>query len=577
MFILVVLGGTALPTGAPIAADAPALTAGPGIPFDDDELMPPFVIEDMAREIGPELDDMLDALERDEFESGRPIHRQRTLDLLDELDELERRSSSVTFGEFNSFLDEFEVLYVELYGELFVPSDLRTGGPDAATPTAPTTASATTIPAATIAETVPPTTAVPAAPATTIAEIAPTTAAAEGPVTETATAPTTPRTPVDLPSTAPPAGSISTDRLVSILLGVLGLTALLAVAAYLFDRWRRRRLPTPAGRPGFHDLLDVSRRLAAAGTIDEVEILSVRQAMRLTDADAGAFVRRGDRVASVTFETSDDLLVPDRLNEGALDRVLATGHELIQTTSVEPAIRQVPVSLLAMPVFNDGAVFGAIVLLRDAEHPFGTHEGRMASDLKSIVGAAIEHAEHTEQMRAEALADGLTGVRNRRALDLDVADLADRRFSAVMVDLDHFKQVNDTHGHQAGDELLHAVAQRILANVRPIDEVYRYGGEEFAIVMPDTETATAGDIADRVRVALASAPFTIGPERTVHQATASLGVATGADGQSVFARADEALYAAKHGGRNRVVVATSATPSAMPPPSVDDAVAQPSI
>jgi diguanylate cyclase (GGDEF)-like protein len=128
-----------------------------------------------------------------------------------------------------------------------------------------------------------------------------------------------------------------------------------------------------------------------------------------------------------------------------------------------------------------------------------------------------------------------------------------------MVDLDHFKSVNDTHGHPAGDKLLQQVAREIRDTIRPIDSVYRFGGEEFCVVLRDAGEGSedALDIAERIRDAVGSRTYDVGIGTPLHM-TASLGVATASDdegsrdGAALLARADGALYAAKRGGRDRV-------------------------
>ena len=122
-----------------------------------------------------------------------------------------------------------------------------------------------------------------------------------------------------------------------------------------------------------------------------------------------------------------------------------------------------------------------------------------------------------------------------------------------MVDLDHFKSVNDLHGHPAGDALLRGVSAVMRERVRPGDRVYRLGGEEFCVLLQRTSMEEAAEVAERVRSAIAGGAFSIGRPDPL-RATASFGVASTGDldGPALIARADEALYAAKQSGRNRV-------------------------
>ncbi len=157
----------------------------------------------------------------------------------------------------------------------------------------------------------------------------------------------------------------------------------------------------------------------------------------------------------------------------------------------------------------------------------------------------------------EAATDALTGQPNRRALDqlLDeqvAAAATGHVFSVLLLDIDHFKQVNDLHGHGAGDETLRAFARRVRAELRARDTCARYGGEEFVLVMPDTPLAEAVRLAERLRQAVASAPLLDAPRVA---ATVSIGAAQhapGEDADALLARADRAVYAAKRGGRDQV-------------------------
>jgi two-component system cell cycle response regulator len=166
-----------------------------------------------------------------------------------------------------------------------------------------------------------------------------------------------------------------------------------------------------------------------------------------------------------------------------------------------------------------------------------------------------------------ALTDKLTGLYNRRYLDAHLDELIERvhqdgiNLAVLLFDIDHFKRVNDTYGHPAGDDVLRELAARTLNSVRSVDLVARLGGEEFVVVMPETDLAIAAAVAERLRAAVAREPFTVkegGPRLSV---TISIGVAVAAaeadDRDSMLKRADDALYAAKTRGRNCVVVPPS--------------------
>nr|WP_246316185.1 GGDEF domain-containing protein [Kineococcus aurantiacus] len=177
---------------------------------------------------------------------------------------------------------------------------------------------------------------------------------------------------------------------------------------------------------------------------------------------------------------------------------------------------------------------------------------RTAEQAVSHAALALSRAAAVAGLRRAATLDGLTGVANRRTLDGALAglDRAGAPWSIALVDLDHFKAVNDTHGHQAGDEVLRTAAAGLVAAAREGDLVARYGGEEFAVLLPRTGPAEARAVAERLRAAVAAG--------TRPRVTCSVGVATGdadAAAADVLAAADRALYAAKAGGRDRCVLA----------------------
>ncbi|CUX22754.1 MULTISPECIES: PleD family two-component system response regulator [Agrobacterium] len=172
--------------------------------------------------------------------------------------------------------------------------------------------------------------------------------------------------------------------------------------------------------------------------------------------------------------------------------------------------------------------------------------------------------QHTMEL---AIVDGLTGLNNRRYLDnhlkilFDRAAVRGRPISICMTDIDRFKLVNDTYGHDVGDEVLREFAARIRSTVRGADLACRYGGEEFVVVMPDTPMELAASVAERLRSIVEDKPFYVRSIDRELSITASLGIATssGAFGapDEILKQADKALYEAKHAGRNRVVAAAA--------------------
>ena len=171
--------------------------------------------------------------------------------------------------------------------------------------------------------------------------------------------------------------------------------------------------------------------------------------------------------------------------------------------------------------------------------------------------------DNVQQTIEMAITDGLTGLHNRRYLESHLDTLVSqatqrgKTLAVLMVDLDYFKAINDTHGHDAGDEVLREFARRLRKNVRGVDLACRYGGEEFVVVMPETDLPLAYSVAERLRQRVAGDPFLVAGGATAVDVTISVGLAMldGCDDtpELILKRADEALYSAKRDGRNRVV------------------------
>ena len=192
------------------------------------------------------------------------------------------------------------------------------------------------------------------------------------------------------------------------------------------------------------------------------------------------------------------------------------------------------------------------------------------NEMLARVRTQIKKKRYTERLRDNvqlsiemALTDALTGLFNRRYMETHLATLVEQAatrskpISLLILDIDYFKSINDGHGHDAGDDVLREFALRIRKSIRNIDLACRYGGEEFVIVMPETDMAVATKVAERLRRRIATEPFAIQNGTGQLDVTISIGIAAlGGAGDSagaVLKRADQALYRAKRDGRNRVV------------------------
>lgn len=215
-------------------------------------------------------------------------------------------------------------------------------------------------------------------------------------------------------------------------------------------------------------------------------------------------------------------------------------------------------SFLEAPLLRDGESIGALRILDTAERAFGERDCELLEGFARLVVDQVD-------LWAEASRDVLTGAMTRRAFQ----DTLRKAFAArqrqhghsalILLDLDHFKRINDTLGHAAGDAVLRATARTVLRELRVEDSFGRVGGEEFAVLLSQADAATAIEVAERIRRAVAD--MTI-PGHDGLRVTASFGVVALTDAspspEALVQAADAALYAAKDGGRDRVELAEAA-------------------
>lgn len=225
-------------------------------------------------------------------------------------------------------------------------------------------------------------------------------------------------------------------------------------------------------------------------------------------------------------------------------------------------------SVALLPMERSGKLIGSLNLgSRAADRFTRTHASDFLSRMATVGAVCLENAANRERLVLTGLTDALTGLYNRRYLtrrleeELARAQRHAQSLSCLFVDVDHFKRVNDTYGHTAGDEVLRELAARLRCDLRPCDVAVRYGGEEFALLLPQTAAREAARIAERIRamihgepVPTRAGPVPVTVSIGVAQARPDLGQRREVVGSALIAAADAALYLAKERGRNCVML-----------------------
>jgi diguanylate cyclase (GGDEF)-like protein len=239
------------------------------------------------------------------------------------------------------------------------------------------------------------------------------------------------------------------------------------------------------------------------------------------------------------------------------------GHATLERLKADPMLKDIPVVFLTGRVDTADVVNG----LRLGAHDY-LRKPFEANELMARVSAALRTKWLQDELRTRnaeldrvSRIDMLTNIYNRRHLDehlrsvISAARRHDRTIGVLLVDIDHFKDVNDEHGHLAGDAVLREVAARLQAAMRTEDALGRWGGEEFLAVLTDTPPQGVRTMAERLRQVIAAAPFTLDDGSQI-RVTVSVGHTNGTDDAEVLVhRADDALYVAKAEGRNRIAAA----------------------
>ncbi len=221
-------------------------------------------------------------------------------------------------------------------------------------------------------------------------------------------------------------------------------------------------------------------------------------------------------------------------------------------------------SAALLPLIRQGLLIGSLHFgSRDPERYDSSSGTKFLDRLAAIAAIAIESMLNRERLRRAGMTDGLTGVHNRRYFDhrslIEFSQAVRHRYplACLFLDIDHFKAINDRHGHPTGDEVLRQVGGLIQRSLRTGDLAARYGGEEFVVLLPRTDEAGAREVAERIRQMVQDAPF-VTPEGGTVSATLSVGLAMlpveATSFGDLLAAADRAVYEAKRRGRNCTVV-----------------------
>ncbi|HKT52295.1 MAG TPA: sensor domain-containing diguanylate cyclase [Candidatus Angelobacter sp.] len=220
-------------------------------------------------------------------------------------------------------------------------------------------------------------------------------------------------------------------------------------------------------------------------------------------------------------------------------------------------------SALTVPLFVSNRVMGSMQLFSSRQNAFQREDAQLLWILSLVSENLLTREYANEGLLRFAFTDYLTGLRTRgyfeQQLELEFkrAERRKQKFALLMIDIDHFKRLNDTFGHHVGDQILRDVSSILMKDMREVDTVARYGGEEFVIILPETTQAAALYVGQRLRRAVEQAKFFAGSPHEIQHLTISIGVAV-YDSDAQFKRdliefADAALYAAKHAGRNNVI------------------------
>jgi diguanylate cyclase (GGDEF)-like protein len=329
--------------------------------------------------------------------------------------------------------------------------------------------------------------------------------------------------------------------------------------------------PMRLGHDAIVTLLELTQRLSQDAPLEEHLSAVTETALRILPCDHASVRVVGESGIELLAGARSGVAathpaVPIRKGEGIAGWVLEHGRPAhVPDTRDDPRFIAAPaqgfsvLSMIAVPLLYGGRTIGIFSVSSPEPGAFTTEDELLARLLANCSVPAIERA----RLARLAVTDDLTLAYNARYLETRLAQELERArrygtpLSVAMLDLDHFKRVNDSYGHTRGDVALRAFADRVRENTRRVDILVRRGGEEFVLILPETPAAQALALTERVRRACSATPMELAPKVFVLQ-TVSIGVATWngvEEGDTLVDRADATMYEAKRQGRDRVIAA----------------------
>lgn len=325
-----------------------------------------------------------------------------------------------------------------------------------------------------------------------------------------------------------------------------------------------------------NDLIDVARASVSTIELDALLKAILGSAMRFTGIPAGSVALYDNRTGALTLRAHSGLsrefversawaVTPGGLTDQLLqhDEILfIEDTEQVNFFNNPLAVKEGIRSLICIPLVTKGNIHGVLYLDDFVPRQFDKDRMKLISILASFAAMAIENAKLHHETCQLAITDALTGLYNRRYFEQVLPQEFERAcrygqsFGMLMIDVDDFKSFNDTFGHPMGDRILATIAATIEKALRNVDFAFRYGGEEFAVILPETSPKSARQVAERIRRRVITDTKKMMRSISMEPITVSIGIACYPrdedDADMLVARADDLLYQAKGAGKNRV-------------------------